>query len=726
MKKTFTQRFFLSLCMLTLFSLLGGNHAWAEDVTATITFSTNDVKISSANVSAADNQGNTWQITTGGTTSFTTQPGYCQVGSGSNPATSITFTTTLSSDVTVSAFSAKFGGFKSTAGTISLKVGDTEVGTGKLNGTSDVTAASTTSATGKVLTVTVTGISKGVKCYNISVTYATSTTPSLYVSPSSLSAFPETEIGHTPTQTFTLSGSNLTADAVLAISGTGAGMFSVNPSSVTPTDGTISDTEVTVTYAPTAAGSHEATLTVSSEGAESKTIALSGTAIEPLTHYTVNWMVNGNPYSEGDPSTDVAEGGQVSVLPTKPVVGDKTFMGWTDTPIDGTQDDAPAVLFTTAAEAPAVTANTTYYAVFADASVGTETSEELTSENIVSLGILAYGTEKTFEGSSLNYSIKGYKDNAARPWIQLKKDLGSYIKISAPGSITKVDVTITSTDNSAGGIADISKHDAFSGTVGLVTTDCNFSKNSSNIGLADNLGSITTTSETKDVYLKVSAGARVWGITTYYNSATYSKYATNFATLYNLVVSDAGYATYFNSTKAYTMPAGATGYVWSDGIQYVYNSGDVVPANEPLVIKADAGNYPLLFTTSTKTSWKDDNMNDLEGTDVETALENDAAYYFYGLSLNASNELSSVGFYWMNDTGAAFTNGAHKAYLKIAKSKFEGAMPVQGFAFNGDTTGITPVATVDAQKTIYDLAGRKVSKATKGIYIINGKKTLVK
>ena len=196
---------------------------------------------------------------------------------------------------------------------------------------------------------------------------------------------------------------------------------------------------------------------------------------------------------------------------------------------------------------------------------------------------------------------------------------------------------------------------------------------------------------------------------------------------YNLVVSDAGYATYFNSAKAYTMPAGATGYVWKDGnIVSKYAPENVVPANEPLVIKADAGNYSLWFTTSEEATYKSVDMNDLEGTDKETALTDDENYYFYGLSLNASNELSSVGFYWMNDTGAAFTNGAHKAYLKIAKSEFEGTKAVQGFAFNGDTTGITPVATVDAQKTIYDLAGRKVSKATKGIYIINGKKTLVK
>ncbi|MCI6069262.1 MAG: chitobiase/beta-hexosaminidase C-terminal domain-containing protein [Bacteroidales bacterium] len=197
---------------------------------------------------------------------------------------------------------------------------------------------------------------------------------------------------------------------------------------------------------------------------------------------------------------------------------------------------------------------------------------------------------------------------------------------------------------------------------------------------------------------------------------------------YNLAVSAAGYATYFNSANAFTMPADATGYVWFEGkIEKAYNHSEDVPANEPLVIEAAAGNYPLWFTTSTKTSWKKDSMNDLEGTDFETDLTDDANYYFYGLSLNKSSEAGSVGFYWMNTTGAAFTNGAHKAYLKLAKSVFAGSQAVNGFPFNGSTTGIEQIeAGADAKNVIYDLSGRRVNKAAKGIYILNGKKVLVK
>ena len=157
--------------MLLLFFVGGATNVMAGTKTGTIAFSNSAVKINAASVTGDDDLGNTWTITTEGTTSFTPNAGYYQVGSGSKPASSITFTTTLPKSQTISAFSAKFGGFGGTAGTISLKVGNNEVGSGELNGTNDVTVSSSESASGTTLTVTVTDIAKGVKCYNISYSY---------------------------------------------------------------------------------------------------------------------------------------------------------------------------------------------------------------------------------------------------------------------------------------------------------------------------------------------------------------------------------------------------------------------------------------------------------------------------------------------------------------------------------------------------------------------------
>lgn len=73
----------------------------------------------------------------------------------------------------------------------------------------------------------------------------------------------------------------------------------------------------------------------------------------------------------------------------------------------------------------------------------------------------------------------------------------------------------------------------------------------------------------------------------------------------------------------------------------------------------------------------------------------------------------------------ARTIAQYKAYLEL-----NGAQPAQlmNFAFAGsDLTGIQNVTETSAKSnTAYDLAGRKVGKLQKGIYIVNGKKVIVK
>lgn len=161
-----------AILLTTILCAVFTGQAWAQ-TTATINFnnSNSGTAINNATVYGDDSAGNEWTISTAGTTSFTANASYYQVGSSNNPATSITFTTTLPDEVTITAFSAKFGGFKSTAGNISLLVDDDEVASGSLSGTSDVTVSTTNSVTGTELKVTITSIAKGVKAYYISYTY---------------------------------------------------------------------------------------------------------------------------------------------------------------------------------------------------------------------------------------------------------------------------------------------------------------------------------------------------------------------------------------------------------------------------------------------------------------------------------------------------------------------------------------------------------------------------
>lgn len=158
---------------LTKVISLNQNGVGSAEKTATIQFGSNDVVIDKSLVSANDSEKNSWTVTTTGEAGFNQTTTYSQVGTSKKPATSITFTTTLPGNAKVTSISAKFGGFTDTAGTITLKVGETPVGTGKLNAKKDVTVTSTSTAAGNKVTITVTNIAKGVKCYNIQVTYKT-------------------------------------------------------------------------------------------------------------------------------------------------------------------------------------------------------------------------------------------------------------------------------------------------------------------------------------------------------------------------------------------------------------------------------------------------------------------------------------------------------------------------------------------------------------------------
>ena len=111
----------------------------------------------------------------------------------------------------------------------------------------------------------------------------------------------------------------------------------------------------------------------------------------------------------------------------------------------------------------------------------------------------------------------------------------------------------------------------------------------------------------------------------------------------------------------------------------------------------------------------------LKGSDEEAQTEGDGK--FYQLSLNADGDEESIGFYWGAANGAAFTNGAHKAYLVVPAEK-----AAKSYIFNGLVTAIRGISTVAENAEIYTIGGVRVKadKLPKGIYIANGKKMVVK
>ena len=98
---------------------------------------------------------------------------------------------------------------------------------------------------------------------------------------------------------------------------------------------------------------------------------------------------------------------------------------------------------------------------------------------------------------------------------------------------------------------------------------------------------------------------------------------------------------------------------------------------------------------------------------------------YYKLAYNDYDKHEGLGFYWGADKGGAFYVKAGTAYLAVPKAKAAGA---QGFAFNGEATGIEGVnANVENAKAIYNLNGQRVASMAKpGLYIVNGKKVVRK
>ena len=195
---------------------------------------------------------------------------------------------------------------------------------------------------------------------------------------------------------------------------------------------------------------------------------------------------------------------------------------------------------------------------------------------------------------------------------------------------------------------------------------------------------------------------------------------------HSLTVSDAGWATLMLGFNA-VIPEEVESYVVG-GVEGEYviltEVNGVLAANTPVVVKAESGEYQFSYTTETATEITDPTMDYLKGTLYNKYISGEA--YVLGLGD------SEVGFYKavlnMNAQGNAgtthFLNNANKAYLVLPQAS---NVSFYSFIFGEGTTAIDDIVTNETDSTlIYDLAGRRVEKAGKGIYIVNGKKLLIK
>lgn len=196
----------------------------------------------------------------------------------------------------------------------------------------------------------------------------------------------------------------------------------------------------------------------------------------------------------------------------------------------------------------------------------------------------------------------------------------------------------------------------------------------------------------------------------------------------DIQVGEGGYATAY-SDNAVILPEGLQAAVITgvaDGkltIDYRYNSGDVIPAGTAVLVKGEAGAHDYNLATSDEQAVAG---NLLKGAASDVTTEGDGCL-FYMLSYDANHQ--NLGFYWAAEDGAAFTSKAGKAYLALPQAASAG---VTGYALDGTPVGIDQ-ATTDAQApaVIYTVDGRLVQQTDvkdlpKGLYIVNGKKVIIK
>ena len=172
-----------------------------------------------------------------------------------------------------------------------------------------------------------------------------------------------------------------------------------------------------------------------------------------------------------------------------------------------------------------------------------------------------------------------------------------------------------------------------------------------------------------------------------------------------------------------------------------YSTGDVVPANTGVMVSSStAGVHYVTLTTEEGTSvYGSANMLMPSGNGITAEGMATAApgCKYYRLTMHNG---TTLGYYWGAADGAAFDLGANKAYLAVptASARLTGFdmadsettdIRVKGIVYSerqrvGDGTSGMEFAAA----AVYDLQGRRVADSSlkKGLYIVNGKKYIIK
>lgn len=177
------------------------------------------------------------------------------------------------------------------------------------------------------------------------------------------------------------------------------------------------------------------------------------------------------------------------------------------------------------------------------------------------------------------------------------------------------------------------------------------------------------------------------------------------------------WTTFYSAIDNYQAPEGTQVFTVNlDGntIKTTEIEDGIVTKGQGVMLKSSTGN--IVMTKVGNGSSDSYVGNSLVGTSHSISNPGNA----YVLNYKTSR---GVAFYKLSSTG---TIGANKAYL-VANSTAAAARAF--FAFDTDaTTGIDKVNAQNSEKEVkaFDLQGRRVAKPANGLYIVNGKKVIMK
>ena len=177
-----------------------------------------------------------------------------------------------------------------------------------------------------------------------------------------------------------------------------------------------------------------------------------------------------------------------------------------------------------------------------------------------------------------------------------------------------------------------------------------------------------------------------------------------------LSVGAAGYATLI-APVALEIPAGVEVYTaaFEDGKAKLTSISDVIPANVGVVVKAAQGTYKFNITTTENVA-----TSALNGVPNTANVASESAAFIL------ANGKHGVGFYKLSSANRTI-HGFRAFYTAPSE-----AQAVSAFLLENNVTGIEEIETSADKAPIYDLSGRRVAKAEKGVYIQNGRKIFVK